>query len=116
MRGRTAEMGSPAISTYQVYTPCVTDPSELETDLDTSTAADPVSEAYLLCRTPDEVRVLTLGEGDAVTVGREAGADLVVADTRVSRLHARFCLREGLLTVEDLGSRNGTNVDATNLK
>jgi transcriptional regulator with AAA-type ATPase domain len=101
------------------YTPRVTDssePREVETDLDTGTAADPVSEAYLLCRTPGEVRVLTLADGDSVTIGREAGADIVVADTRVSRLHARFCLREGVLTVEDLGSRNGTNVDATNLK
>lgn len=44
------------------------------------------------------------------TVGRDS-ADVLVADKTVSRLHARLELSErGSLTVEDLGSTNGTQV------
>jgi pSer/pThr/pTyr-binding forkhead associated (FHA) protein len=44
------------------------------------------------------------------TVGREA--DLVVADGRVSRVHAQFHYLDGALAIEDLGSTNGTKVDS----
>ena len=41
-------------------------------------------------------------------VGRSTEADLPLADDLVSRRHARFTIREGVLLLEDLGSRNGT--------
>jgi len=43
-------------------------------------------------------------------LGRECDG-LLLADPEVSRRHARFSATRGLVTVEDLGSRNGTTVD-----
>lgn len=43
-------------------------------------------------------------------VGRDCDG-LLLADPEVSRHHARFTVNRGMLTVEDLGSRNGTSVD-----
>lgn len=46
---------------------------------------------------------------DAVTVGRsEKHANVVVKDTRLSRAHCRFELRDDAWSVVDLGSQNGT--------
>jgi serine phosphatase RsbU (regulator of sigma subunit) len=50
-----------------------------------------------------------------LTIGRDARQTLVFADTEVSRLHARVSLIKGELIAEDLGSTNGTFVDATRL-
>jgi DNA-binding CsgD family transcriptional regulator len=50
-------------------------------------------------------------EGERVTVGRTDSNDVVVADERVSRLHAAFERVAGEWLVRDLGSRNGTFVD-----
>ena len=48
-----------------------------------------------------------------VTIGRDARQTLVfAADTEVSRLHARVSLVDGKAVAEDLGSTNGTFVDA----
>jgi hypothetical protein len=41
-------------------------------------------------------------------VGRGAGADLALRDPEVSRRHARFESRNGVVYVSDLASRNGT--------
>ena len=46
-----------------------------------------------------------------VTVGRGAGCDIVIDDPTVSRAHARIRSVAGRLTIEDLGSRNGTIVN-----
>jgi hypothetical protein len=46
-----------------------------------------------------------------VTVGRDAGSDIVLAETVVSGTHARLVPRGRGYTVEDLGSTNGTFVD-----
>ncbi|MBW2458001.1 MAG: sigma 54-interacting transcriptional regulator [Deltaproteobacteria bacterium] len=58
----------------------------------------------------DGVHVVPLGEDAPVTLGRWAPSDVVVEDHSLSRRHARFSLRDGKLTVEDLGSTNGTRV------
>jgi pSer/pThr/pTyr-binding forkhead associated (FHA) protein len=47
----------------------------------------------------------------AVTVGRSADCDLQIPDTYISSRHARFANDSGDLTVEDLGSTNGTYVN-----
>ncbi len=47
-------------------------------------------------------------EGPEAICGRTRGAIRVSDDPSVSPLHARFTLREGMLSVEDLGSLNGT--------
>lgn len=45
------------------------------------------------------------------TAGRDPGNTVLLAHPLVSRQHARFSLREGRFEVEDLGSRNGTEVN-----
>jgi len=50
---------------------------------------------------------------ESLTIGREARQTLVFADdSEVSRLHARVSLVDGAIVVEDLGSTNGTFVNA----
>jgi phosphoserine phosphatase RsbU/P len=49
--------------------------------------------------------------GDSLVIGRAAGCDLALADPFLSRQHSRFSRRGERLFVEDLGSRNGTQVN-----
>jgi len=46
-----------------------------------------------------------------VTIGRAADADVTIADDRVSRRHAHLERRNGLWTVVDDGSSNGTTIN-----
>ena len=46
-----------------------------------------------------------------VTIGREAGNTIVIADQTVSRSHARISVVNGLATIEDAGSSGGTFVN-----
>ncbi|OGO47120.1 MAG: hypothetical protein A2Z30_04105 [Chloroflexi bacterium RBG_16_64_43] len=48
---------------------------------------------------------------EIATIGREASADIVIADPEVSRAHARLVLKQGGVIIEDLGSTNGTFVN-----
>ena len=51
---------------------------------------------------------------EPLTIGRDARQTMVfAADTEMSRAHARVSLRNEEVTVEDLGSTNGTFVDGT---
>jgi hypothetical protein len=50
-------------------------------------------------------------DGSALTIGRAADNDLVLADSRVSRHHARIAGRRGTLVYADLGSTNGSRVN-----
>ncbi|MFC1582547.1 FHA domain-containing protein [Planctomycetota bacterium] len=53
---------------------------------------------------------------DGVTViGRGEDADIRIDSSSLSRLHARFVLSGGTITVEDLGSKNGTQVNGTKI-
>lgn len=51
-----------------------------------------------------------LGDGET-TAGREADSDIFLADITVSRSHCRFLVDGGGLSVEDMGSTNGTYVN-----
>jgi sigma-B regulation protein RsbU (phosphoserine phosphatase) len=44
----------------------------------------------------------------SLVIGRSSASDLVLADPFLSRCHTRVYLKENALFVEDLGSRNGT--------
>jgi pSer/pThr/pTyr-binding forkhead associated (FHA) protein len=61
---------------------------------------------------PDAAFVFRLLPGALKTMGRANGVDFVVDAPLVSRVHCRFTLGDsGALTVEDLGSTNGTLVN-----
>jgi pSer/pThr/pTyr-binding forkhead associated (FHA) protein len=47
----------------------------------------------------------------AFTLGRGPDNDLVMADSAVSRYHARIIDRQAIFHIEDLGSLNGTYVN-----
>ncbi len=51
-----------------------------------------------------------LNEGSSI-VGRDASCTIVVEDPSVSRRHAEFVLKDGRLTLKDLGSKNSTFID-----
>ena len=65
-------------------------------------------EEYIICWENNEHKI---SEGEQATVGRNPGSEIHVADRRLSREHARFVVQDGILTVEDLGSSNGTLVN-----
>ena len=50
-------------------------------------------------------------DGSSLSIGRAADNDLVLADGRVSRHHARITGRRGTLVYSDLGSTNGSRVN-----
>lgn len=58
----------------------------------------------------NRIQSLLAAKGE-LTIGRGDGADIQLANPRVSRRHARVYERGGQTYVEDLGSRNGTFLD-----
>ncbi|MBU6153895.1 MAG: GGDEF domain-containing protein [Bdellovibrionales bacterium] len=53
---------------------------------------------------------------DQMTIGRDPSADLCIADQSISRKHARVTRTEYGVTLEDLGSSNGTSVNGKKLE
>lgn len=51
-----------------------------------------------------------------VTIGRARDCDLILQDTYLSSRHARLASDEGDLSIEDLGSTNGTYVNQEMVK
>lgn len=49
-----------------------------------------------------------VGEGEALLLGRSLRAHLCLDDTFASRRHCQLAVRQGVLTLEDLASANGT--------
>jgi len=66
----------------------------------------------VVLRVEDYDGTRTLRSPAPITIGRASNATLVIADAQVSRMHARIDLSDGILTIFDLGSRNGTLVNA----
>ncbi len=60
----------------------------------------------------EDGRTRTIRAPAPITVGRAPTATLIVPDAQVSRLHARIDFSDGVLSVRDLDSRNGTLVNA----
>src|SRR5688572_13956170 len=52
-----------------------------------------------------------LPEDGSVVIGRSEAADLQIDSTAVSRQHARLRVAGGAISIEDLGSHNGTFVN-----
>lgn len=62
---------------------------------------------------PPERRGATYDLGDELTVGRASGCQVALPDdSYASQLHARIFRRDGRLWLEDLGSTNGTFLNA----
>ena len=59
-------------------------------------------------------RVFRLAEGENV-VGRDPTCTAVIDELDVSRFHARITITGPTVTVEDLGSKNGTFVDGARI-
>ena len=51
-----------------------------------------------------------------LVVGRDATCDIVISDRQVSRFHARFARSGDGVTLEDLGSKNGTFCNGVRLE
>jgi DNA-binding NtrC family response regulator len=75
----------------------------------------PAARDLLLAMWEDRAASVTLPDHGSVVVGRVAGAGLLVDHPSVSRQHARVTSDGGAITVEDLGSANGTRVDGRKL-
>jgi hypothetical protein len=52
-----------------------------------------------------------LSEGQEIVIGRSSELDMVLVEEMVSRKHARIALADGTISIEDLGSTNGTFVN-----
>ena len=63
----------------------------------------------------DPIRRIPLEPGKPYVLGRSRSCDVVLTGTKVSRQHTRVRFLEGRLSVEDLGSRNGTYVQGQRL-
>jgi hypothetical protein len=70
----------------------------------------PALSAGHACSLVRDGREYPLRDGEHIA-GRDAEADLQLDSPRVSRRHARIVVAGSLVTVEDLGSKNGTFVD-----
>ena len=79
---------------------------------------DPASkgQAFLIVRTGDRLTFLELQDPGEWVVGRGADAGVVVDDPQVSRRHATIQLQSDVLSITDLGSRNGTIINGRALR
>jgi pSer/pThr/pTyr-binding forkhead associated (FHA) protein len=79
------------------------------------------ADAGLLSPVETVIRVVELGrerrfEGTApLLIGRDRDAQLVLADSEVSRRHARLETQDGTVFLRDLGSSNGTFLNGRRL-
>jgi DNA-binding NtrC family response regulator len=64
----------------------------------------------------DGAEVVHMTKWRPIVIGRAAPADVVIADQGLSRQHARFLWSDGEITVEDLGSTNGTKMNGKRIE
>ena len=81
-----------------------------------SEPAAPPARWGLVVHQPESLRGTTIGMEQEITIGRGGGCAIaLVGDTFVSTVHARVAPRGNDLWIEDLGSTNGTYVNAAQI-
>ena len=70
----------------------------------------PTRPAATVVRLVTDAKTVALTEGTHI-IGRQPTASLWIDSALISRQHARIVVRDGCVTIEDLGSRNGTFVN-----
>jgi two-component system response regulator AtoC len=91
---------------YTLHVPSPVDQTYLHPAL-TEPHAPPRARVSLVIEAAEQTTAVSLSEGPGLVIGRSEPADIVLDDRSLSRAHARFVLRDGLVHVEDLGSTNG---------
>jgi len=84
---------------------------DISSDLAAALKAVPAGDALLVCMRGGVVDERYLLDAEVTTAGRAIDCDIFLDDITVSRHHARFVLRDGVVSVEDGGSLNGTYVN-----
>ncbi|MBI1852606.1 MAG: protein kinase [Planctomycetes bacterium] len=65
---------------------------------------------------PDRGREMPLTEGNVYTVGRDPASSLPLQDDHSSRTHFKLKVKDGVLYVRDMNSRNGTLVNGERIE
>jgi transcriptional regulator with PAS, ATPase and Fis domain len=94
----------------------IDEPTELEHAPRRYAPALPASSMFLVVRRGGAVTVVEVFDGEAVSFGRSADCRVVIDETKVSRQHARLQRAGTTITLEDLGSRNGTWLNGRRLE
>ena len=76
---------------------------------DARVATSEPGEGAVACWLVRGRRRIPLGEGETI-IGRDPGATVYIDDKSVSRRHARIVISGSGATLEDLGSKNGTEL------
>jgi two-component system response regulator AtoC len=86
----------------------IDDPTEHEPALPSYEAPPQASSVFLVVRYAGNVFVVDVADGGTVVFGRSPDAAVRVEEPHVSRSHALLRRQGPTVTIEDLGSRNGT--------
>ena len=70
----------------------------------------------LVLRYPDGKEKKLSFEKEGLMLGKAAGNDVVLEGEGISRYHARLLVEDAKLLIEDLGSTNGTLLNAKTVK
>lgn len=89
---------------------------EFKGSRDDDAGSGPTVLCLMVLSGPEQGAVHRIPEGEIVAGRSSDSSKLVFTEAGVSRAHAKFTLAEGVLTVEDLGSTNGTFVNGTKIK
>jgi pSer/pThr/pTyr-binding forkhead associated (FHA) protein len=100
----------------EVQTPVVSTDTVVFRQPEAATPPQSATRAYLLVATEGQPAVQFDLGGPLITVGRASDNDVIVDDPMVSRHHCQLKLQHGAYGFVDLGSRNGSLVNAQHVQ